>query len=361
MLIHTFQKALAQGPVCLTRHRIDLISRLVCALIQVRSVNLKKLACSLPGLAQVDSHYRRLQRFFSSGFSPGVFTELIVSKLVRPGQCQLLVMDRTHWRLGRRDLNLLCIGLVHQGVSVPLEYPSLQKPGNSNTAERQRILTKALAYLDARVCCLVADREFIGRAWFAFLLEQSIDFVIRLRGNTALTLDAGRRGEGTALSEQMLPGTTRYYPQTTLYGGLTVNVVCHRPLRGQPILLVTNRTDLKQVLALYGQRWTIETTFACLKSRGFNLEQTHLTHPQRLHLLLGLLAWTLLWTLWVGQQLHQKKPIPVKKHGRKAISLFRRGLDQLTLCIHQEREQPHGHRAGSKNIPQKEPMLLSCT
>ena len=28
MLIHTFQKALAQGPVCLTRHRIDLISRL---------------------------------------------------------------------------------------------------------------------------------------------------------------------------------------------------------------------------------------------------------------------------------------------------------------------------------------------
>ena len=63
MLIHTFQKALAQGPVCLTRHRIDLISRLVCALIQVRSVNLKKLACSLPGLAQVDSPYRRLQRF----------------------------------------------------------------------------------------------------------------------------------------------------------------------------------------------------------------------------------------------------------------------------------------------------------
>lgn len=33
MLIHTFQKALAQGPVSLTRHRIDLISRLVCAFL----------------------------------------------------------------------------------------------------------------------------------------------------------------------------------------------------------------------------------------------------------------------------------------------------------------------------------------
>ena len=70
--------------------------------------------------------------------------------------------------------------------------------------------------------------------------------------------------------------TTRYYPQTTLYTGLTLNLVCHRPARGERILLITNRTDLQQVLAVYGQRWAIETTFACLKSRGFNLEDTHM-------------------------------------------------------------------------------------
>ena len=180
MLIHTIKKALMQGPVSLTRHRIDLISGLVCALVQVRSVNLRKLACSLPGMATMDSHYRRLQRFFSSAVSPSVFTELIVSKLVRPGQPQVLVMDRTHWKLGRTDLNVLCVGLVYQGVSIPLVYQSLQKPGNSNTDQRKGLLTKALAYFDPGVCCLVADREFIGRAWFAFLLEQQVDFVIRL-------------------------------------------------------------------------------------------------------------------------------------------------------------------------------------
>ena len=70
---------------------------------------------------------------------------------------------------------------------------------------------------------------------------------------------------------------------------------------------------LQQVLAVYGQRWTLETTFAGLKSRGFNLEETHLTHLQRLHRLLGLLAWTLLWALLVGQQWPQIKPIPIKK------------------------------------------------
>ncbi len=362
MLIHTLKKALMQGPVPLTRHRIDLISSLVCGLIQVRSVHLKKLACSLPGLAQIDSHYRRLQRFFSSGFSPSVFTELIVAKLVRPGQPQVLVMDRTHWKLGRTHLNMLCVGLVYQGVSIPLAYQSLQKPGNSNTEERKRLLTQVWTYLDARLCCLVADREFIGREWFAFLLEQSVDFVIRLRGNTSLTLQDGRQRYGTTFNERMPRGTTRYYPHTTLYNGLTLNRVCHRSAHGERILLITNRTDLQQVLALYGQRWAIETTFACLsfpssvwgtQSRGFNLEDTHLTHPQRLHLLLGLLAWTLLWALRVGRQLQQRKPILIKKHGRKAISLFRRGLDQLTPIIHQTRGQP-------KIARQYQPMLLSC-
>ena len=135
---------------------------------------------------------------------------------------------------------------------------------------------------------------------------------------------------------------------------MTVNLVCHRPAHGQPILLITNRTDLSRCEPLYGQRWTIETTFACLKSRGFNLQDTHLTHPQRLHLLLGLLAWTLLWTLLVGLQLQQTKPSPIKKHGRKAISLCRRGLDQLTQIIHQAQEQP-------KYARQYEHMLLSCT
>ena len=353
VLIHTLKKALMQGSVSLTRHRMDLISGLVCALMQVRSVNLRKLACSLPGMAQIDSQYRRLQRFFSSAFSPAVFTELIVSKLVRPGQPQVLVMDRTHWKLGRTDLNLLCVGLVYQGVSIPLAYQSLQKPGNSHTDERKHLLTQVWAYLDARVCCLVADREFIGRDWFAFLLEQSVEIVIRLRGNTA-TLDDGRRRYAATFNERMPRNTTRYYPQTTLYNGLTLHLVCHRPARGERILLITNRTDLKQVLAVYGQRWAIETTFACLKSRGFNLEDTHMTHPQRIHLLLGLLAWTLLWALLMGEQLHQRKPSPLKKHGRPAISLFRRGLDQLTQIIHQVREQP-------KHAQQYQPILLSCT
>ncbi len=44
--------------------RIQCLVQIILGLITVRSVNLKELACYLSGQAQIDSNYRRLQRFF---------------------------------------------------------------------------------------------------------------------------------------------------------------------------------------------------------------------------------------------------------------------------------------------------------
>ena len=122
------------------------------------------------------------------------------------------------------------------------------------------------------------------------------------------------------LMQRMPRNTTRYYPQTTLYNGLTLHLVCDRPARGERILLIRpNRPQTGQ-----WTRWAIETTFACLKSRGFNLEDDD---PSSTHICC--------WDCWHGRcyghcsWASKRKPSPLKKHGRPAISLFRRGLDQL--------------------------------
>ena len=150
-VIDTLQRALKQVPHELSCYQEDLLCRLMGALIQTRSVNLKKLAAALSGSAQIESHYRRLQRFFSSDLSPQVFTQLIVQRIVRPGKRVFLTIDRTHWKYGQSHQNLLCLGLLHRGVSIPIETCSLGKAGNSSTQERQRLLKKALAYTSA--CC----------------------------------------------------------------------------------------------------------------------------------------------------------------------------------------------------------------
>jgi len=45
--------------------RVQCLVQIVLGLIAVRTVNLKELACFFSGAAELDSTYRRLQRFFA--------------------------------------------------------------------------------------------------------------------------------------------------------------------------------------------------------------------------------------------------------------------------------------------------------
>lgn len=91
--------------------------------------------------------------------------------------------------------------------------------------------------------------------------------------------------------------------------------------------LVILATPEKPETALddYKERWQIETLFGCLKTRGFDLETTHLKHPERLEKLLAFTAIAFSWAHLVGEWRHEVKPIKVKKHDRPAWSLFRYG------------------------------------
>ncbi len=99
--INTLKQSLEQQKISLSRYGIDLLCRLILALIQTRCVNLKKVAAALYGPAQVDSHYRRLQRFFAQHISPEIFATLILERIAKEGQHLYLSLDRTHWKLGK--------------------------------------------------------------------------------------------------------------------------------------------------------------------------------------------------------------------------------------------------------------------
>ena len=50
----------------------------------------------------------------------------------------------------------------------------------------------------------------------------------------------------------------------------------------EPIYLVTNMSDLDAAVAQYKKRGHIETFFSDQKSRGFNIDKSHLSDPVRL-------------------------------------------------------------------------------
>ena len=105
--INILKQSFEQQKISLSRYGIDLLCRLILALIQTRCVNLKKVAAALYGPAKVDSHYRRLQRFPAQQISPDIFATLILATIAQEGQHLYLSLDRTHWKLGKTHQYIL--------------------------------------------------------------------------------------------------------------------------------------------------------------------------------------------------------------------------------------------------------------
>ena len=70
-----------------------------------------------------------------------------------------------------------------------------------------------------------------------------------------------------------------------------------------------------------------------MKSSGFNLEDTHLKDTERLSALAAVVSLAFLWALRVGHWQHRVKPIRIKPHGRREVSVFRLGLDFIRRAI----------------------------
>lgn len=313
--------------------RVTFLALFLIALFRVKTVNLAELATAFMGKAKPESNYKRLQRFFGEfEFNYYTLAKLVVNLMEIP-QPWILSVDRTTWEFGDCVHNILMLGVVHNGVAFPLLWWMLDKKGNSNTGERIELLEEFFEVFPlVQVAYLTADREFVGASWFEYLLEQAkVEFRIRTRESDKLG-DGQRSLKAKIVFSHLQINQQQVLPRRRQVWGHWVYVAALRLEDGKLLIVVTNhRPD--QAIADYGKRWAIETLFGCLKRRGFCLESTHLKDPERLSRMVGLLTIALCWAFRTGEWLAQQQSIPIKKHGRKARSIFRHGFDHLRNVV----------------------------
>ena len=136
------------------------------------------------------------------------------------------------------------------------------------------------------------------------------------------------------------PGQTRILRHQRRLWGHWLYIAALR-LEDGSLLVVATQTAPKSAITDYAKRWGIETLFGIFKTRGFCLESTHLMDSERLSKLVALLSLALCWVILTGQWLHRLKPLALKKHGRRAKSIFRYGFDYLrniVLNLEQKRD-----------------------
>tara|TARA_B100001540_G_C15452273_1_gene481651 strand:- start:168 stop:557 length:390 start_codon:yes stop_codon:yes gene_type:complete len=103
-----------------TKCMVDMVS----CMIKAQTINMADICQIMNSDCKPSSSYRRLQRFISE--------ELLPQKSVAELVCAIkgldkeekwkLTMDRTNWKLGKVDINILYLGVCCNNVAIPLFF-----------------------------------------------------------------------------------------------------------------------------------------------------------------------------------------------------------------------------------------------
>ena len=314
--------------------RTDMLAKLVIALIRVTTVNLVKLSTSIDGKSTLDSKYRRVQRFFSNfDMDFEQIAKFLVSLFPINDSPWSLAIDRTNWKFGQKNINILMIVITYKGIGIPVVWTFLDKRGNSNTAERIALIKRFIAIFGKnKIECLLGDREFIGKAWFEYLKAEEILFRLRIKKNNLVANAKGSLVHAKKLFRNLPRGHYRVLPSKRSLWGHQLHIIGAKLDDGR-LLIIATQEHPDTAINDYKKRWQIETLFSCLKSRGYCFESTHMTEGKKIESLVAVLAIAFCWAHIVGEWMHERKPIKLKTHGRPAHSLFGYGLKHLMSVI----------------------------
>ena len=320
-------------------------------LIESRTINLNKckdkaITLSTGKVIQANSHYVRFIRFFKmkaiSEFILGIQYLLVnISKI----DSSYIIVDRTNWKRGIKNINLLTIGGLSCGIFLPLFWLQLNKQGNSNFDDRKQLIERFINLLkkkciDTTSMILLADREFIGAEWFKYIVEQELHFVIRLKAKMYFDLQTYEGKKRTSLKY-----FNKYVDQFGIYAipmklnGCSYSFVIIKNPKHDPkepyIYFISDLKDAKAIANHYLKRWKIESAFKHLKTNGFNIENANLKNDLKIELLMAIVVFA--YVVAVKEGLLKINTIKMKKYNNGksylSISVFRTGYTVLqALC-----------------------------
>ena len=154
-----------------------------------------------------------------------------------------------------------------------------KKGGHSSEDDRQKLFTEACERYQLSGKILLADREFIGEKWLAFLVSKKIDFIIRMSKTCYKKPISESLGFVYSKLEKMAMKAKKtkksvlkqFQMKGNIYSVVIVKNDKDDPL--EPLIyFISTLQDKTQILDGYRIRWQIEICFKHLKTNGFHLE-----------------------------------------------------------------------------------------
>lgn len=330
-LLEIFNIGLRVGKINLARKKFMLNFAL--GIILSKNVHFSDVVSHFDPEVELDSHIRKAERFFNQYQLDYIQVAILLLCFLPPGRLHISI-DRTNWKFGKQNINFLTVTALCNGVGVPLLFELLDKQGNSNVDERKALLKKLKRILPIKqIASLTADREFIGKEWYNFLIINKIPFYIRIKSNTKIEY----QGVTFSATWFAVDNKKRFFENIRIHGfrlKLAAKQIGYEKDNEDKYLLILTNASVKKAIDIYRSRWSIEVFFQSIKKRGFNLENTHMSDLTRLKKLFAIVSIAFAACLKTGLWKHQKKkPMKKKQNGYKPNSYFRYGLDEMRKAL----------------------------
>jgi hypothetical protein len=248
----------------------------------------------------------------------------------------VVAMDWTDFDADNQATIMLAL-LSDHGRSTPLVWLTVDKSTlkDRRSFYEHRVLVRLAELLPAGLkVCIVADRGFGDQELYRMLTEELyFDYVIRFRGNIAVTANNGETRSAAAWLAPSGRARVLRGAAVTADRYRVGTVVCVQdPDMKQAWCLAAAGTDAtaKQLTGLYGRRWEIECSFRDSKDLrfGMGLGTIHVKSPERRDRLwlINAFAVVLLTLLGAaGEALGYDRMLKASTAKRRVHSLFRQG------------------------------------
>lgn len=154
-------------------------------------------------------------------------------------------MDRTNWKFGSTNINIMVLAVVYEGVAFPLLYMMMPKFGNSSTKKKIVLISRFIRLFGQdSIECLLANKYFVDKYWISYLNLRGFRYHIRIRENFWVELPRNRHlVKASCFFSNLKVNQCAYYPRIVLVNGK----LCY--LSAQKLLIKKGFPELQFIIS----------------------------------------------------------------------------------------------------------------
>jgi hypothetical protein len=320
--------------------RLTTLAALISGIIVSKSVRLPLVASKFADDRKVESRIKSFSRLLQNAhFDYTSYFMPYATVLLNCLQLKTLAIAIDASTVGR-DCIVLVASAIYKNRALPLCW--LTQKGNKGHLQ-ENVHIKLIQQLEKLLpenisVVLLGDGEFDGSNLLKTIDKSNWNFVCRTSKNRLLIED-----NETFRFNNIDSGKEQFFCIPNVSFNTTDDLTFHAIFWWQknykePIYLLTNIEPSQEAMFWYKKRFKIETMFSDKKSRGFNLDKSHISDPERMAKLLIASSLAYIFIICLGiYALKNGYCKIIHRADRCDLSLFQLGLRMMDFLLNKRK------------------------